>query len=158
LHNGSVRTLYQLLSPVSERSKTFWFGTREFDPVDVGFRNDKVPGAFLFDTSLPGNSNAGHEFRNAPPNTPGVIGPYLTREQRYDIIEYLKVLDSVRVPAEQLAQRNAILDASAPFYENYSTAVPVGAPQAEGGFSVTDLCKSVVAVPPSTTPAVTKKE
>jgi hypothetical protein len=27
LHNGSVRTLYQLLSPVSEREKSFWTGS-----------------------------------------------------------------------------------------------------------------------------------
>jgi RoxA-like, cytochrome c-like len=51
LHNGSVRTLYELLSPVEERSRTFWVGTFEFDPVDVGFRDQQVQGGFLFDTT-----------------------------------------------------------------------------------------------------------
>ena len=32
LHNGSVPTIYQLLSPADSRDKTFWVGTRDFDP------------------------------------------------------------------------------------------------------------------------------
>jgi hypothetical protein len=51
-----------------------------------------MPGATLFDTSKPGNSNAGHEFREAPPKTKGVIGPLLTHDERMMIIEYLKSL------------------------------------------------------------------
>ena len=57
----------------------------------------------MFDTSRTSNSNAGHEFRNTPPNTPGVIGPLLTHEQRLDIIEYLKMLDSVQIPDKPMA-------------------------------------------------------
>ena len=58
LHNGSVRTLRQLLLPSDTRQTTFRVGSREYDPKDVGFVDD---GAYLFDTRLPGNSNMGHE-------------------------------------------------------------------------------------------------
>ncbi|MFY9622133.1 MAG: di-heme-cytochrome C peroxidase [Pyrinomonadaceae bacterium] len=125
LHNGSVRNMYELLSPVAERAKWFWVGSREFDPVYLGFTNEPVEGAFKFDTSVKGNSNAGHEFREAAPNTNGVIGPLLTAEQRLDIIEYLKVLRSVQIyldndPAtkNRLEYRNGLLDELAPYYES----------------------------------------
>ena len=58
LHNGSVRTMRQLLLPADQREKSFKVGTREFDPVDMGFKNE---GASTLETSLTGNSNAGHE-------------------------------------------------------------------------------------------------
>ncbi|MDT5158761.1 MAG: hypothetical protein QOH51_3118 [Acidobacteriota bacterium] len=143
LHNGAIRTLYELLSPREERAKTFWTGTREFDPVDVGFRNDQVEGAFLFDTSEPGNSNAGHEFTNAPPNTDGVIGPYLSPQERRDIIEYLKVLVSVTTTPEQLAERNNILDAMSPYYEKFEGPGQFGMPEKEGGWKRSDLCGKI---------------
>jgi hypothetical protein len=92
LHNGSVPNLYLLLSPQSDRPATFWVGSKEFDPVNVGMSTAKLPGATLFDISLPGNSNSGHEFRNAPPKTKGVLGPLLTHEERLMIIEFLKSL------------------------------------------------------------------
>lgn len=174
LHNGSVRTMYELLSPVPDRAKSFWIGTREFDPVHLGFKNDPVEGAFLYDTSLKGNSNLGHEFRDAPANTPGVIGPWLTPEQRLDIIEYLKVLRSVQElldsdPAtrDRLAQRNKLLDALSPFYEDnvgwwfYGKNKPS---EKEGGYSRVALCtaiKGAYALPataaPSASPAKSKK-
>ena len=90
LHNGSVPNLYLLLSPQSDRPSTFYVGSKEFDPVNVGFKSGPMKGATKFDTSLPGNSNSGHEFRDAPPKTRGVIGPLLTHEQRMQIIEFLK--------------------------------------------------------------------
>lgn len=92
LHNGSVPNLYQLLSPANQRSKKFYLGNLEFDPVRVGYLRKKFRGGFLFDTGINGNGNGGHEFRNAAKGTPGVIGPALTPEQRYDIIEYMKVI------------------------------------------------------------------
>ena len=92
LHNGSVPNLYLLLSPQSDRPATFYVGSKRFDPVNVGFETTKMKGATLFDTSLPGNSNSGHEFRNAPPNTKGVIGPLLTHAERMALIEFLKAL------------------------------------------------------------------
>jgi len=90
LHNGSVPSLYQMLLPADRRDKTFYVGSREFDPKNVGYSTAKFDGGFEFDTSKPGNSNAGHEFRNTPGK--GVIGPELSDEERWAIIEYLKTL------------------------------------------------------------------
>ena len=92
LHNGSVPNLYQLLLPADRRDKTFYVGNREFDPKYVGFQTAKFEDGFEFDTSQPGNSNQGHEFRNAPAGTAGVIGPEFNDEERWAIIEYLKSL------------------------------------------------------------------
>jgi hypothetical protein len=88
LHNGSVPNLYEMLLPAKERTKRFYVG-REFDPVKVGLDASATSGTFLLDTSLPGNSNAGHSFENAPLGS-GVVGPLLTEEQRWAIVEYLK--------------------------------------------------------------------
>ncbi len=143
LHNGSVRTLYELLSPVEERSKSFWNGTREFDPYFLGFLSEPIEGAFLFDTSLKGNSNAGHEFRDAPAGTPGVIGPTLTRDQRLDLLEFLKVLASVQITPENMAERTRLLDAMAPYYENYAGSARYGAAEKPSSWSVTDICKAI---------------
>jgi cytochrome c5 len=101
LHNGSVPTLYDLLLPAHRkpgdpdhevRPDSFKVGSREFDPKRVGLRSSGYDG-FLFDTRLPGNSNAGHEY-----GTPDDAilqrmgrGP-LTREERLDLLEYLKTL------------------------------------------------------------------
>jgi hypothetical protein len=91
LHNGSVPNLYALLSPVAERPTRFYLGDREYDPVNVGFRSDKLNGGFEFDTTIRGNYNTGHEFDNNP-NKEGVIGPWLSPDDRWAIIEYLKTL------------------------------------------------------------------
>jgi hypothetical protein len=90
LHNGSVPNIYELLSPVKDRSPTFYTGNLEYDPVKMGYQSSKIPGAFLFDTSLAGNTNTGHEFRDAPDGAPGVIGRALSNDERLEIIEYLK--------------------------------------------------------------------
>ena len=60
LHNGSVPTLYDLLSPVAERPKKFWLGSLDFDPAKLGYASHRQTGLFALDTSLKGNSNAGH--------------------------------------------------------------------------------------------------
>jgi len=88
MHNGAVPNLYEMLLPAKERSKKFYIG-REFDPVKVGLDTSGKSGNFLYDTSLPGNSNAGHSFENGPRGN-GVIGPLFTDEQRWAIVEYLK--------------------------------------------------------------------
>jgi hypothetical protein len=93
LHNGSVPNLYEMLLPASERSKTFHI-TREFDPVKVGVDTRATADSFLFDTSRPGNSNAGHSFEDAPKGK-GVIGRLLTDDERWAIIEYLKSIPDV---------------------------------------------------------------
>ncbi|GEC17688.1 hypothetical protein NWI01_35800 [Nitrobacter winogradskyi] len=38
IHNGAVPNIYALLSPVSERPKTFYLGRREYDPVCMGYQ------------------------------------------------------------------------------------------------------------------------
>ncbi len=87
LHNGSVPNLYELLRPAAERPKTFLIG-REYDPVKLGIDTSGASGKFLYDTTLVGNSNAGHSFQNG--SGPGVIGHLLTDEERWALIEYMK--------------------------------------------------------------------
>ncbi|MBL4845161.1 MAG: hypothetical protein JKY65_06530 [Planctomycetes bacterium] len=93
LHNGSVLNLYELLSPVAERSRTFRLGAKQvFDVDKVGLQSlPSGAGTFLFDTTKTGNSNAGHEFRNGA-RSRGVIGRRLSPRERTDLIEYLKSL------------------------------------------------------------------
>jgi hypothetical protein len=82
LHNGSVPTVYELLSPVEERRKVFWTGGRELDRERLGFVSDDAPGRFRFDTSLPGNRNTGHLY---PPQG-------LSPDERKAIVAYLRTL------------------------------------------------------------------
>lgn len=104
LHNGSVPTIYQMLLPPDQRDRTFGVGSRLYDPKHLGFVTTPVDGGFTLDTSLTGNRNTGHAFTATPaqlaaakadpkghPLPSGVIGPLLTDEQRYAILEYLKV-------------------------------------------------------------------
>ena len=89
LHNGSVPNLYEMLIPAKERTKKFYVG-REFDPVKVGLDTSGNSGTFLAGHDrCCGNSNAGHSFENGPRGN-GVIGPLLTDEQRWALVEYLK--------------------------------------------------------------------
>jgi mono/diheme cytochrome c family protein len=81
LHNGSVPTLRDLFMPEASRPKTFYVGSRDFDPVHVGFSTTQTPGTFLFDTAIPGNSNLGHTW-----------GTTLTAAEVDQLIEYLKSL------------------------------------------------------------------
>lgn len=64
LHNGSVPNLYELLLPAEKRSKSFHLGTTLYDPARVGYRAEGVPDDFTLDTTLAGNHNVGHEFRD----------------------------------------------------------------------------------------------
>jgi hypothetical protein len=82
LHNGSVPTIYELLSPVAERRAVFWTGGQELDVKRLGYVSDDAPGKFRFDTSLTGNHNTGHVY---PPEG-------LTPDARSAIIEFLKTL------------------------------------------------------------------
>jgi len=111
LHNGSVPNLYDLLLPAAAmpgdppgtkyRPAKFIVGSREFDPVNVGFKTDGYAG-FQFLTDKLGNSNAGHEFgtrdakdENGNPikdKDGNVAYPALTEQQRWDLVEYLKSL------------------------------------------------------------------
>jgi len=87
LHNGSVPNIEELLSPPEKRSKVFWVGSHEFDPVKLGYRSAEHELAaaeraklFRFDASVPGNGNGGHVY----PAT-----PYDDLE-RAAVLEYLK--------------------------------------------------------------------
>ncbi|WP_223529461.1 di-heme-cytochrome C peroxidase [Pseudomonas sp. GL-R-19] len=91
LHNGSVPSIYQLLSPQDERATTFYKGTFEFDPQHLGYRTEAFNNAFLFDTQITGNHNSGHEFRAGKLGN-GVIGRGLQPQERWALLEYLKVL------------------------------------------------------------------
>ncbi|WP_263263339.1 di-heme-cytochrome C peroxidase [Pseudomonas sp. RIT-PI-S] len=91
LHNGSVPTLYQMLSPQDERDTTFYRGTFEYDPRHLGYQTAAFPGGFLYDTRITGNRNSGHEFRDGPRGN-GVIGRLLQPQERWALLEYLKVL------------------------------------------------------------------
>ncbi len=81
LHNGSVPTLYDLLLPAEQRPQTFYVGNIELDVIKVGYVSSAAPNTSLFDTSLPGNSNAGHEY-----------GTALSDEERWALVEYMKSL------------------------------------------------------------------
>lgn len=91
LHNGSVPSIYQLLSPQDERATTFYKGTFEYDPKHLGYRTEAFTNGFVFDTRITGNHNSGHEFR-AGKRGDGVIGRLLQPEERWALLEYLKVL------------------------------------------------------------------
>ena len=111
LHNGSVPTLYEMLIPADQRRKKFFVGRKEFDPVRVGlYAEPLTKNGFWFDTSIPGNLNIGHEFRAGyreyhpgDPPSHGVIGPELTEDERWAIIEYLKIHTDDDAPACQVS-------------------------------------------------------
>lgn len=85
LHNGSVPNLHALLLPAKDRPKTFWVGSYEFDPVNVGFESTMpVENGFPFDVTKPGNWNTGHEGPR--------YGTDLSEEDRMALIEFLKTL------------------------------------------------------------------
>ena len=90
LHNGSVPTIHDLLSPQRERPATFYVGHREYDPGKLGYVTDQRPGSFLHDTRVTGNGNGGHLFTDV--DAPGRIGRRFTEAERSALIEYLKVL------------------------------------------------------------------
>ena len=87
LHNGSVPSLWDLLTPEEQRPTLFYTGSRQLDTRKVGYQSTIIEGAplpaatTLFDTSLYGNSNAGHNF-----------GTTLTAIEKWALIEYLKSL------------------------------------------------------------------
>jgi mono/diheme cytochrome c family protein len=84
LHNGSVPTLADLLSPPAERPKLFARGYDVYDEHKVGFITDtaaaRVSGS-MYDTTVPGNGNGGHLYGTDLPN-----------DQKQDLLEYLKTL------------------------------------------------------------------
>ncbi len=84
LHNGSVPTLWHLLTP-QERPDVFYRGNDVFDTDKVGFEwkaeTDGPRRFFKFDTSLKGNSRSGH-----------IYGAELSPSEKKALIEFLKTL------------------------------------------------------------------
>lgn len=81
LHNGSVASLSELLTAPDGRAVRFSVGAAEFDPVVVGYPATVSGSGYVLDTTLPGNSNAGHAY-----------GTTLSDAEKKDLIEYLKGL------------------------------------------------------------------
>ncbi|MDP5065009.1 MAG: di-heme-cytochrome C peroxidase, partial [Haliea sp.] len=81
LHNGSVPSIADMLLAPEQRPVTFHVGSRELDPVRVGFENVAGPRTMEFDTRIPGNSNSGH-----------VYGTRLSAADKAALLEYIKVL------------------------------------------------------------------
>lgn len=96
LHNGSVRTIRQLLLPAKCpedengnqiytpgecRQITFKLGSRQFDPENIGFAD---AGNFVMDTRLKGNRNTGHNYGHMT----------LAKDKRLigALLEYIKTL------------------------------------------------------------------
>lgn len=91
LHNGSVRTLEDLMKPGPEREAYFFVGSTEYDPEAGGFvpnYNPATGNTHFFNTYAPGNSRLGHEY-GTPADT---RFPALTELQRTAIVEYMKGL------------------------------------------------------------------
>ena len=84
LHNGSVPSLDDLLKPVADRPAFFWRGSDLFDPVSIGFVSTGAEAERTgtpFDTTRPGNGNAGHTY-----------GTALAPNEKHALLEYLKTL------------------------------------------------------------------
>lgn len=84
LHNGSVPTLSALLDPVDRRPARFYRGYDVYDAARVGFMSDGAAAeqrGELYDTALPGNSNAGHLW-----------GTGLSAESKRALLEFMKTL------------------------------------------------------------------
>lgn len=85
LHNGSVPSLYDLLLPEEERPKKFVVGRLAFDATKVGFSSEihkeTKYNPFIFDTTLSGNGNGGHEY-----------GTNLSHSDKMALVEYMKSL------------------------------------------------------------------
>ncbi|BFM05207.1 hypothetical protein [Halioxenophilus aromaticivorans] len=84
LHNGSVPTLRDLLTPAQQRPTSFYRGYDVLDAANVGFVTSgakaEAAGTY-FDIQGKGNSNQGHEF-----------GTDLPEEEKNQLLEYLKTL------------------------------------------------------------------
>jgi hypothetical protein len=84
LHNGSVPSLRDLLSPVAERPKVFYRGYDVYDPVKVGFVTGGEEAERVgtrYDVSERASGNQGHEY-----------GTNLSVKEKDALIEYLKTL------------------------------------------------------------------
>jgi hypothetical protein len=128
LHNGSVRNIYDLLSPVNQRAKKFWVGLSDYDPILLGLGPKSNELGFEMDTIQTGNANWGHEFNNT--QGPGVIGRLLSHDEKMALIEYLKVLNEMppdNLPAVPLDWLGPYSMASVPRSQPTLTGVAIEA-------------------------------
>lgn len=83
LHNGSVRTVRQLLTAPKDREKEFWVGSTVLDVKNLGFLGEQTWFGSKVVTSCSkgcrGNSSMGHDF-----------GTGLTDQEKDQLIEFLK--------------------------------------------------------------------
>ncbi len=88
LHNGSILTLAELIN-LKPRRDIFFRGRNAYDTQNIGLLSPETPDLevyFRFDTSLPGNSNKGHDY----PWT--YQGKGWNESELRDLLEYLKTL------------------------------------------------------------------
>jgi len=84
LHNGSVPTLRDLLTPPDKRPKVFWRGYDLYDQVNVGFVSQGPEAERVgtkYDTTERASLNKGH-----------VQGTTLSEQEKSALLEYLKTL------------------------------------------------------------------
>jgi hypothetical protein len=76
LHNGSVRTMRELLTPPERRAETFHRGSKVFDEEAMGYEDG---GSYVLDTRQPGNRATGHDY-----------GTKLSVGEKGDLVAFLK--------------------------------------------------------------------
>lgn len=118
LHNGSVRTIYDLIS--DRRPSAFGVGTRVYDPVRLGYVDDKGPNAFRFDATQNGNSNAGHWWTDDA-SRPGRIGRKFSEPEKMAILEFLKSATYANYPRVKVASSQPLPCADNP---QWAAALP----------------------------------
>ena len=85
------------------RPIAFTYGSKEFDPIKLGFAQISGPGTAVLDTRVHGDSNAGHWFTNDT-SRPGRIGRAFSDREKFAIIEYLKAATLTDYPTRTVAQ------------------------------------------------------
>ncbi|HEX7140677.1 MAG TPA: di-heme-cytochrome C peroxidase [Vicinamibacterales bacterium] len=95
LNNGSVASIWDLLTAPANRPRQFMLGSREYDVQKLGYvttAEAKSPApAWEYDTSQVGNANAGH-----------VYGTNLPDDEKWALIEFLKALKPGDIKKEPL--------------------------------------------------------
>ncbi len=95
LNNGSVASIWDLLTPPANRPRQFMLGSREYDVQKLGYvtaAEAKSPApAWEYDTSQVGNANTGH-----------VYGTNLSDDDKWALIEFLKALKPGDIKKEPL--------------------------------------------------------
>lgn len=74
------------------RPNEFMVGSREFDPIKMGFKSEGYEG-FRFVADRRGNLNTGHEYAaGITPRSDGKVLPPLNKQERMALIEFIKTL------------------------------------------------------------------